>query len=686
MLFKVVGENCVERMAKQRIGLFVRTFLPVTLVLQAFSLLFFSLLIFHDRFAMTGKAFVAFSALDIWNVGTILLWFFTESVAVILLGVVMLAPRQNSLLLWFGKIVFGASVFLWMTIVAGSWVARIVFHRFIVAGDLALFMYAVDDYGKLFLEEGGAKFSFVLAFLSLILFLVIFILRRIQSLKVSNLLLFTGVVIVLASSSFVVTGRLDTLTHKKLQLTPQLAIILSSFFPDPDLEHSNVILNSGLYSESERRIESPSEPRSVFIFVVEALRRDSLVSSRSEDGPPMPFLASVFEKECSSFPHAYAQASDTELSMEAILSSLYPERNAAADPFPSARFTLLEAFSRVGYVTGYLSVFEWGSTLRRIGQKYVDFISNPTYYGWSEILDERIRSRVGLKNSVVIHPLRRTAEADHYNFEKFKEWVISNRGAPKLGVMYFFSSHFPYTPSANDKVSAISHYPYLPYFFPREEKDLWFLRYEQSLGMVDNMLKEMFDFLASEALLENSVIVITSDHGEEFYENGHFLHAAQLSAPVMNIPLCFMNLPKDCLAKESRDYPVGHIDIAPTIVDVLTQQTIPNFQGKSICRREGIAERPFFVTAQATRMQDAVYFGKWKYIYSHDGQAPQLYNLEDDRFELNNVIDENLKIESELENVVKNYRRTQNAFYDPRLPWRETHLPPQYENLTIAEQ
>ena len=104
-------------------------------------------------------------------------------------------------------------------------------------------------------------------------------------------------------------------------------------------------------------------------------------------------------------------------------------------------------------------------------------------------------------------------------------------------------------------------------------------RYDEGVKWVDEALGMLFDHLDSSGLLENTIVVVTSDHGEGFLEHDKVGHGATLYNELLWVPL-IVRVPG--LEPRRISTPVGHVDLAPTLLD-LTEQPIPDLmQGASL--------------------------------------------------------------------------------------------------------
>jgi len=105
-----------------------------------------------------------------------------------------------------------------------------------------------------------------------------------------------------------------------------------------------------------------------------------------------------------------------------------------------------------------------------------------------------------------------------------------------------------------------------------------FNRYQNSLHYLDTLMGQFF----IKEKPENSVVVITGDHGQEFYEQGNLFHGSNLSREQINVPLYF-SFGQNNLAANKYISPIcSHIDIFPTLLDFLNQPVPNSLSGQSI--------------------------------------------------------------------------------------------------------
>jgi len=105
--------------------------------------------------------------------------------------------------------------------------------------------------------------------------------------------------------------------------------------------------------------------------------------------------------------------------------------------------------------------------------------------------------------------------------------------------------------------------------------------YDSALHWVDQNVGLLVDSLAAEGLLDKTVIVIASDHGEAFFEHGGEGHARNLYWEVQNVPLIIappLAIEGGVVVEE----PVANIDIWPTVLDLLGLPGLEDVEGRSL--------------------------------------------------------------------------------------------------------
>jgi len=169
--------------------------------------------------------------------------------------------------------------------------------------------------------------------------------------------------------------------------------------------------------------------------------------------------------------------------------------------------------------------------------------------------------------------------------------------------------------------------------------------YDSEIAFTDEYIGKLLDELKKQGLYENSIIIVTADHGEEFLERGWLGHTITLHEELLHVPL-IMKLPG--YSARIIDSPVGLIDIVPTIYQYMGLKMPDGLEGKALDlnRGDSIANRPIFTeTFNSQKLQlntrpvafRSIVSGNWKLIYDEIKDSNQVYNLSEDPHERNDL-------------------------------------------------
>jgi arylsulfatase A-like enzyme len=105
--------------------------------------------------------------------------------------------------------------------------------------------------------------------------------------------------------------------------------------------------------------------------------------------------------------------------------------------------------------------------------------------------------------------------------------------------------------------------------------------YDQAINWTDRLVGALVGNLADMDLLDRTLIVIASDHGEAFQEHGFEGHARNLHREVVYVPL-ILSLPFLLEPGVRVDSTVANVDVLPTILDIMGLPALPNADGRSL--------------------------------------------------------------------------------------------------------
>lgn len=161
-------------------------------------------------------------------------------------------------------------------------------------------------------------------------------------------------------------------------------------------------------------------------------------------------------------------------------------------------------------------------------------------------------------------------------------------------------------------------------------------RYDSEVQYTDQWLGKLFDWAEKQSWWNRTAVIVSADHGEAFGEHGMNQHAHELWEELVRVPL-LVRVPG--LPGRRVQTPHTHVDIAPTILDLMGYEPLPGFQGRSLMPElsgeAGPAAPAIALELAADNIQDArraVVRGHHKLIRwgSGRGYKQALFDLSED--------------------------------------------------------
>lgn len=401
-----------------------------------------------------------------------------------------------------------------------------------------------------------------------------------------------------------------------------------------------------------------AHPKNVILIVIDALRHDGLscFGNTRKTSPNIDSLA----RKGALFTQAFSASGSTPGSMGAIMTASYPlfhteifnKDSAKVTDFGYSRFytendrdghfasglpTLAEILRDNGFETAGFSTNPSLTRELNYARGFDNFEEFPDKRYWdpfpsAEIVSDHVKSRLSQRDGgnsfIYIHYMdgHHPYGAPHPFIDRFKSDFVDGKSHKQINEQWYGETDQEILAGISDHARAL---------------------YDAQICYLDHHLGELFRFMRRKGCLNDTLVVIVSDHGEEFLEHGRTVHHPQIYDELVRIPLIIYC--PGAIRKGRVPHLVRSVDILPTILDVLGIENQYSFDGCSLLPtlqgKEHI--RPDFAYMDSPPYR-GIRTSEWKLIRNEETKALELYNLESDPGETRNVAETNSEKASEL--------------------------------------
>lgn len=134
-------------------------------------------------------------------------------------------------------------------------------------------------------------------------------------------------------------------------------------------------------------------------------------------------------------------------------------------------------------------------------------------------------------------------------------------------------------------------------------REYWAARYEAGVRQADRHIGELGRRLGDLGLWDESLVVVTSDHGEALMEHGHWDHGYSLHGPELNVPW-ILRLPASVPAGERVGRTAGLLDVMPTLLELLGLPIPDGIEGRALLGDSAAADEPRAIFASGVKHGD----------------------------------------------------------------------------------
>jgi arylsulfatase A-like enzyme len=390
------------------------------------------------------------------------------------------------------------------------------------------------------------------------------------------------------------------------------------------------------------------ERSSIVLVMIDTLRADGLESAGAERGTA-PKIAALAERGVR-FTNLQAASPWTGPSVSAILTGRYPDElgmHDLRDPLPASAITIAQRLQEDGYLTGAV---------------ISNAIIGPAYghdKGYDYFHCERYKGEPGATRQRPVFTANKVTD----QAVAWLEGEALPGEDPFFLYVHYTDPHDPYLPPDLWRQSRIdaeeSEFPedlLLDGAFTRERLTPAQVRavrahYDAEISFVDHEVGRLL-----ESLPPDTLILLTSDHGEEFREHGGFLHGHTLFQELLHVPLIIAG--PGVPAKLAIEAPVSHVDIAPTLLQLAGWNRRdfgdqPLFTGRSLVPYlgKGTADWTppntvpvYSILEREERQWQVMRQGPWKAHFLTAQKKPRLFQLKADPAEKHDVAGKNARM------------------------------------------
>jgi len=361
----------------------------------------------------------------------------------------------------------------------------------------------------------------------------------------------------------------------------------------------------------------------LLVITIDTLRADSIGAYGYEPAitPNLDKLA----REGVLFENCYSPVPLTLPSHSSIFTGRYPPAHGVRDHgtymLPEAEITLAEKMKEKGYHTfGLVSAFVLLSKFG-ISQGF-------------DVFDDSLETHKMYNNFISEIPATSV-------YKKFLHWFEKNHNKQFFAWIHLYDPHTPYK---------------APKQYAEKFKDDLKGQYDAEIAFTDEVVGKIIAVLERKNILENTLVVIMSDHGEAFGEHEEQGHGIFCYDEVLKVPMIFYNLellPQKGLRVKNR---VNLVDFMPTILELYGMDIPSGVQGKSFASlltgENESEQRNFYFESMHGKEEmnwaplTGIIDGNYKYISLPESE---LYDLEKDSGEKENLFLKKKSIGLELD-------------------------------------
>jgi arylsulfatase A-like enzyme len=396
---------------------------------------------------------------------------------------------------------------------------------------------------------------------------------------------------------------------------------------------------------------SPAGAPNVLLLILDTVRSFN-TSTYGYGRETTPVLSSI-ATDATLFDRAFVTASWTLPSHATMFTARWPNELSASlrDPLDDRYPTLAEAMTTAGFATGTFaanhSFVNWEFGLARGFIRLRDYPVNArtilaaTSLGRNALAYNTVRRLIGFHGAI---QQKSAAEVN----EEFVTWLDGLEGKPFFAFLNYFDAHHPYV-SPEPYLSKFGPPADVPYRsqepeFAKTDPDVRARlanQYDGAIAYIDDAIGELLDTLDRRQMLDNTVVIITSDHGEHWGDHKRLSHGNSMYRQLLQVPL-LIRYPRAIPGGRRIRTAVTLRDLPATVLELTGVVNRAGFAGSSLTvhldsARSAAGSLVFATNATLNAPGPSSVVGRgMHYIQTYSGNE-ELYDLENDSLEEENL-------------------------------------------------
>ncbi len=384
-----------------------------------------------------------------------------------------------------------------------------------------------------------------------------------------------------------------------------------------------LVLSSGMSYAQKQRLPAKPRPANLVLITIDTLRADHVgcYGYAKARTPNLDALCAAGTR----FDAAYSVVPTTLPSHTTIMTGAYPMKTGMHDfsgnKLPAGQPTIATVLKSRGYHTGAVVAAAVLDSRFGLNAGFDSYLGN---FDFNRLEEQNLDAMERPATEVVDQALK---------------WLKERKPGPFFLWVHIYDPHAPYVPPA----------PYAERF--KDDP------YDGEIAYADAQIGRLIEALRAQRVFDDSVIIVTGDHGEGLGEHNEKTHGFFIYDTTLHVPL-IVRLQKGSRQQRTIKTPVSLVDLMPTALQALADKVPAEAQGRSLLPLISGKEQ------DVSELYSETYLPRLHFDWSElrsirrdnyhfiDGPKPELYDLARDPHETRNLINSKQALTAELRGIL----------------------------------